>query len=82
MFESFTTILAAGDASGFGLDTKLILSQVVNFTIVALILWFTAFKKITGTMDERQKKIADGLQYAEEMNPYRVSANMRSTVAH
>jgi len=43
------------------------LAQVINFSIVALLLYKFAIKPIGATLDERQKKISDGLQYAEEM---------------
>jgi F-type H+-transporting ATPase subunit b len=41
--------------------------QAVDFGIVAYILYRFAFKPVLATMDERQKKIAEGLQYAEDM---------------
>lgn len=50
----------------FDLDWKLILAQGINFIIVATLLWKFAFKPVIATMDERGKKISDGLQYAEE----------------
>jgi F-type H+-transporting ATPase subunit b len=40
---------------------------MVNFCIVAIVLYKFAVKPIVATLDERQQKIADGLQYAEEM---------------
>src|SRR5580658_1520182 len=51
----------------FGISTPFILAQIINFTVVAFILWKFAFKPVLATLDERQKKIASGLQYAEEM---------------
>lgn len=51
----------------FGVQPQLILAQTVNFCLVAFLLWKFAFKRVAATIDERQKKIADGLQYAEEM---------------
>lgn len=50
----------------FGIDWKLILAQGINFLLVAWLLWKFAFKPVVATMDERQRKISDGLQYAEE----------------
>lgn len=65
-------LAAANPASGefanqFGFNTNLILAQAVNFAIVAFLLYRFAIKPIAATLDERQQKIADGLQYAEEM---------------
>lgn len=74
-------ILAAAEAAGsqesanqilqifdlFGLDIRFLLAQIVNFGIVAFLLYKFAFKPVLATIEERQKKISDGLQYAEEM---------------
>jgi F-type H+-transporting ATPase subunit b len=49
----------------FGIDVPLFLAQAVNFAIVAFLLWKLAFKPVLATMDERQKKIAEGLQFAD-----------------
>lgn len=51
----------------FGISWPFFLAQVINFSVVAFILWRFAFKPVLATLDERQKKIASGLQYAEEM---------------
>ena len=51
----------------FGISLPFILAQILNFSIVAFVLWKFAFKPVLATLDERQKKIADGLHYAEEM---------------
>ena len=51
----------------FGLDFPLFFAQVINFLIVAYVIWRFGFKRILGTMEEREKKIASGLQYAEEV---------------
>ena len=52
----------------FGLNLPAVIGQIVNFCIVAYVLWRFAFKPVLATLDERQKKIADGLRYAEETN--------------
>ena len=51
----------------FGVDWRILIAQIINFGIVALLLWKFAFKRVLVTVEERQNKIADGLQYAEEM---------------
>ena len=51
----------------FGISWPFLLAQVLNFTVVAFILWKFAFKPVLATLDERQKRIADGLRYADEM---------------
>ena len=63
----------AGQESGlsamahqFGIEWKIIVAQAVNFCFVAFLLWKFAFKPVMATLDERQRKIAEGLQFAEE----------------
>ena len=51
----------------FGVSTPFLFAQIVNFLLVAFLLWKFAFKPVIATLDERQKKIASGLQYADEM---------------
>lgn len=51
----------------FGVSVPTLIAQMVNFCLVALALYFFAVKPIFRTLEERQQKIADGLQYAEEM---------------
>ena len=51
----------------FGVTVPTIIAQMVNFCLVAFVLYKFAVKPIAATLDERQQKIADGLQYAEEM---------------
>jgi F-type H+-transporting ATPase subunit b len=78
MFDIITFLAASGAevaheggalselAGKFGIDFKLILAQAINFLIVAFLLWKFAFKPVMATLDERQHKIAEGLQFAEE----------------
>jgi F-type H+-transporting ATPase subunit b len=51
----------------FGISWPFLLAQILNVSIVAFLLWRFAFKPVLATLDERQKKIAAGLQYTEEM---------------
>ena len=56
-----------GIAQQFRIDAKFLVAQILNFCLVAFILYQFAFKPVLKTIEERQAKIADGLQYAEEM---------------
>lgn len=79
MLESLLTIAAAStdvvasqgpiaDLAGkFHVDVPILIAQIINFTIVAFLLYRFAFRPIIKTIDQRQKQIADGLQYAEEV---------------
>ena len=51
----------------FGMNVPSVLAQIVNFVIVAGLLWWLAFKPILATIEDRQKKIDSGLRYADEM---------------
>jgi len=64
----------------FGISWPFFLAQVVNFTVVAFILWKFAFKPVLATLDDRQKKIADGLKYADEMKA-KLEATQQETAA-
>jgi len=77
-FGLFAAAPEAGEATGevskitmitekFGVSVQTLIAQMLNFGIVAAALYFLAVKPVAKTLDERQQKIADGLQYAEEM---------------
>ena len=65
----------------FGISWPFILAQVLNFSVVAFILWKFAFKPVLATLDERQHKIASGLQYAEEMKAKLETAQQESAAS-
>lgn len=48
-----------------GIDTSHLIAQLVNFTVVIVALVWFLFKPVVRMLDERKKKIADGLQQAE-----------------
>ncbi len=50
----------------FGVSLPEILAQILSFAVLAFFLWKFAFKPVLATLDERQRKIADGLRYSEE----------------
>jgi F-type H+-transporting ATPase subunit b len=64
----------------FGISTPFLVAQIVNFLVVAFILWKFAFKPVLATLDERQKKIADGLKFADEMKA-KLEATQQESVA-
>ncbi|MFT5836565.1 MAG: F-type H+-transporting ATPase subunit b [Candidatus Azotimanducaceae bacterium] len=61
-------------AGKFGVSWATLIAQMINFCLVAIVLYFLAVKPIAATLDERQQKISDGLQYAEEMKTQLVEA--------
>lgn len=54
-------------AGQFHVEWPFLIAQMINFCIVAFVLYRFAFKPVLATIEQRQQKIADGLQYAEEM---------------
>ncbi len=53
-------------ASVFGLDWRLLLIQAVNFGLLLSVLTYFLYKPVLRIIDERQKKIAEGVKTAEE----------------
>lgn len=87
--EATTNAVAAAPSSGlsetitkiagdFGVTIPGVLAQVVNFSIVAAILWFAAFKPVMASIQERQEKIQAGLKYAEDMKAQLAAAQQES----
>ncbi len=51
----------------FHLDIKLIIAQLVNFAIVAVVLWYFALKPLIKVMQERTKTIEKSLNDAKKI---------------
>ena len=49
-----------------GLNIKVLLAQLLNFAILFFVLYRFGYKPITGFIDERRKKIEDGIKNAEK----------------
>lgn len=49
----------------FHIDWRLLIGQMINFTIVLVVLYYYAIKPLTKIMHERTTKIEDGLKNAE-----------------
>jgi F-type H+-transporting ATPase subunit b len=77
---------AHGDAAGgltkitqdFGISLPGILAQILSFSVVAWVLWRFAFKPVLATLDERQRQIESGLNYAKEMEAKLAAAHQES----
>jgi F-type H+-transporting ATPase subunit b len=79
------TAAAQGEATGitkivqdFGISLPSFIAQVVNFAVVAVILWYFAFRPVLATINERQQKISAGLKYAEDMKAQLAAAQQES----
>lgn len=52
---------------GLGLDWKILLAQIVNFTILLLVLWKFAYKPLKKMLNDRTTKIEQSLKNAEQI---------------
>src|SRR5690606_22244417 len=50
-----------------GISPAAFIAQMVNFAVVAFLLYRFAIKPVLATADQRNAKIADGLRFEEEM---------------
>lgn len=55
-----------GVLASLGINGPLFIFQLINFAIVAAVLWFLILKPLTRKMSERQDKIERGLNDAEK----------------
>jgi F-type H+-transporting ATPase subunit b len=69
--------MARETAETFGFDTKIFLSQVISFVIVALVLRQFAYKPILAVLEERRQRIAEGLLNAEKIKQQLAEAEQR-----
>ncbi len=53
-------------ATQFGIDWKLMVAQLINFGVIFLILRAFVYKPILKLLDDRKKKIEDGLSFADK----------------
>jgi len=50
----------------FGVEPKFLVMQIISFLILFGVLYWFGIKPTIATMEERNRKIADGLKHAEE----------------
>jgi F-type H+-transporting ATPase subunit b len=53
-------------AKTFGVDWPHLIAQTISFCIVALLLYIFAYKRVLAILEERRKRIADGLANADK----------------
>jgi F-type H+-transporting ATPase subunit b len=83
----FATVEAATHAAAepgiiekFGLEWKYVVTQVISFLILFGVLYKFGIKPTIATMEERNKKIGDGLRYTEEMQ-VKLAASQQESAA-
>lgn len=65
--EAATHEAAGGVLGTLGLNWKLFLAQLVNFSIVLFVFWKWIVKPLGKTLTDRQERIEKGLKYSEAM---------------
>lgn len=58
---------ATRTAHQFGLDWPHFIAQVISFSLVALLLYIFAYKRILQVLEERRQRIAEGLANADKI---------------
>jgi F-type H+-transporting ATPase subunit b len=61
-------------ARTFGVDWPHLIAQAISFSIVCLLLYFFAYKRVLAVLEERRRNIAQGLADAEESKAERARA--------
>lgn len=51
--------------SALGLDLRILLAQLINFTILILVLWRFAYKPVFAILEERRTKLIKGVKDSE-----------------
>lgn len=67
-----------GIVERFGIEPQYVVMQVISFLILFGVLYKFAIKPTIATMDERAKKIGDGLKFAEDSKAQLASAQQQS----
>ena len=52
--------------AAFGIETHLLLAQLVNFGLLLLALWYFLYRPVMRTLDERRAVVAKGVEDAQE----------------
>lgn len=68
---------AAEVGATFGFNEQLFVSQCISFAVVSFLLWKFAYKPILQVLEERKKKIADGLENAAKVKQQLADAEAR-----
>ncbi len=51
----------------FAVKPVFLIAQIVNFSLIAVLVYYFAIRPVLATVDARNKEIAAGLKYAEDM---------------
>ena len=51
----------------FGIEPKFVLMQFISFAVLAVVLYWFGIRPLLATMDDRQRKIEEGLKFADDI---------------
>ena len=54
-------------ARTFGVDWSHLIAQIISFSIVCILLYFFAYKRVLAMLEERRQRIAEGLENAAKI---------------
>lgn len=60
-------VVSGGPLADLGINSTLFIAQLINFAIVAAIVWFLILKPLTKKMSERQKMIDESIDNAKKI---------------
>lgn len=69
--------LARDTGEQFGVTKQLFIAQLISFSLVAYLLNRFAYKPILNVLDERRKRIAEGLENAQKIKQELAAAEVR-----
>lgn len=67
----------------FGIEGKILLWQIINFGLLFAVLWYFLYKPIKKVMAERESKISESLNKAQELEEksQALEKNLKNTMA-
>ena len=65
--------------SAFGIDWRLLLVNSINFGLLLLVLWYFLYTPLMRVLEERRRKVADGVHDAEEAKHHLAEAQQSRT---
>ena len=70
-----------GGVAALGIDWKILVAQLVNFLIVYFLLSKFAFKPLMKVLEERRKKVSEGLETAQKIEQQKVEMDKKVNAA-
>jgi F-type H+-transporting ATPase subunit b len=59
---------------GLGIDLSILITQIINFVLLLLLLYLVAYKPVMRMLDERAKRIKEGIAASEQAKEQAVHA--------